>query len=758
MATTELKVKIDAAINAEPTLKALRELKQLQKETVAGSADYKKIQARINDIGDAAKTAKGQSEDWIDALAGAGGPIGMLGRGLDTITSSTNKFGLALKATGIGLIVALVGQLVAAFSQNEKAMKKLEPIMIAFEQILGGIFAALEPVFDLFIDLAMKALPYVTKGIGIFYSTLFGLYTFIKDVFIGAGKMLVGVFTLDMDLIKEGFGDLKNSVSNGIDSAMSAYDRFDTGTKEMTKTQKKNLKDASDAHSKYLQERKAQIEQEQKMREADLNKQKAEAMASAKTEEEKLAIEKKFAEDSYNSKKDALEKTRALYPKSSQEYKDFTSQLINLESEYVNKKTELRDKDKELAQKAFQDEVKAAQDANKRKLDDLTNTYNLQKQIYGENSKNARQAQDEIFAGQMKSITDEIALYDKKKQAGQELTKEEVARIEELKSQQTALTTTIQVENDKRVKSDIESSLKTAEETKKVREQEFADRMRLAEGDLQAQQSILDAKVAQDQAYYQKLLETEGLSAEQRKKIEEDFTNTKRANAEAQTQIEQKKFEAQQKLLGATASALAAVSDIVGKNTVAGKALAVAASLINTYAAIAGQLAAFAKVPVPAYAIVQAVATGLVGFKAVADIIKTPVPSGTSGGGGAGTGAASGTAVPKPRGMFTGGLVNGPGSGRSDMIPAMLSNGESVINAQSTAMFKPLLSSINAIGGGKRFADGGLAVGGFSQDQALRDLQDTLMTSQQPIKTYVVSSDMSNNQMMDRAIKSRSTL
>jgi phage-related protein len=212
--TQTLQVKIDAAINAEATLKTLRELKQLQKETVAGSADYKKIQARINDIGDAAKTAKGQSEDWIDALAGAGGPIGMLGRGLDTITSSTNKFGLALKATGIGLIVALVGQLVAAFTSNEKAMKKLEPIMIGFEQILGGIFAVLEPVFDLFIDLAMKAMPYLQKAIGGLYTAFAALFSFFKN-FIGTsiklfssfGKVLKGVFTLDWDLLKEGVSD-----------------------------------------------------------------------------------------------------------------------------------------------------------------------------------------------------------------------------------------------------------------------------------------------------------------------------------------------------------------------------------------------------------------------------------------------------------------------------------------------------------------------------------------------------------------------
>ena len=78
--TQTLDVRINAAINAEGTLKTLRELKQLQKETVAGSSDFKKIQSRINDIGDAAKTAKGQSADWIDTLAGAPGVVGSLGK------------------------------------------------------------------------------------------------------------------------------------------------------------------------------------------------------------------------------------------------------------------------------------------------------------------------------------------------------------------------------------------------------------------------------------------------------------------------------------------------------------------------------------------------------------------------------------------------------------------------------------------------------------------------------------------------------
>ena len=51
----------------------------------------------------------------------------------------------------------------------------------------------------------------------------------------------------------------------------------------------------------------------------------------------------------------------------------------------------------------------------------------------------------------------------------------------------------------------------------------------------------------------------------------------------------------------------------------------------------------------------------------------------------------------------TGGLVTGPGTSTSDSIPARLSNGESVMNARSTAMFGPLLSSLNQAGGGVAF-------------------------------------------------------
>lgn len=742
--TQTLEVRINAAINAEGTLKTMRELKQLQKETVAGSAEYKKIQARINDIGDAAKTAKGQSEDWIDTLAGLPGPLGSIGRGLDTFTSSTNKLGLAFKGLGIGLIVSAVGALTAAFSQNEKMTKKLEPLMIAFEQILGGIFAALEPVIDMMISLAVKAMPLVSNAVKVVYSGISALIQSIGKLGSALYKVFTGDFSGALDDAKSAFTDFGKNYE-------TATKNFEKGSKELTATEKKNLKERGDANKDFLEKQKALLESAEKARQADLEKAKAIAMAAAKTEQEKLAIEKKFAEDTYNSKKKLLEDQQKLYPKASKEYKDYTTQLTALEAEYINKKTEFRQKDKEQEQKDFNETVKDAQNANKRKVDDLTATYALLKEKYGENSKEARAAQDQIFAQQAKGLEDERKLYEGKK----ELTKEETARLEEIKVAQTNLTTAIEIENQKRAKSDIDTALKSAEETKKVRDQKFADDMKAAEGDLEQQQILLDAKVEQDRLHYEKLLKQDNLTAEQRKKIQDEQTANAKANAEAQLTIEQKKFDAQQKLLQATAAAINTLADIVGKNTVAGKALAVAASLINTYSAIAGALAQYSKPgspPIPGFAIAQAIATGLVGFKAVADIVKTPVPAASSGGG------TAGGSTEQPRRLALGGIVSGPGSGRSDLIPAMLSNGESVINAQSTAMFRPLLSSINAMGGGKRFADGGLAVGSFSTDQALSQLQNQLTVQQPTIKTYVVSSDMTNQQMLDRNIKDRSTL
>lgn len=729
--TQEINVKIKAILDAGPSVAGLKELKKLQREVGAGSSEFKLAQQGINDFTDSVKTAKGQSQDWIDTLGSLPGPLGSIGRGLDTFTSSTNKLGLAFKGLGIGLIVSAVGALTAAFSQNDKMMKKLEPLMIGFEKILGGIFAALEPLIDAFLELALQLLPYITKGVGMFYSGLVSLFSLLKNAGAAVGKILKGIFTLDFDAVSEGIDQLSNSWNVAVKSFKETMGRYDEGTSQLTKTEKKKAEERTKALETEAEKRKKIVD--------EINAYIAKGVeARGKTQQEELDGAKATYDDLMAKAKKYGIDTAAI----TKAYEEQKAKIVKT----------FADKAKEDAQKDFDAKLKKQQDENTLLLNQQKANLDQAKVLYGENSAEARKAQDDIFKAQSKALEDEKALLQGKK----ELTDQEKNRLAQIAIDQQNLTTAIKAESDKRLQTDLTNALKGAEETKKIRDQKFADDMKAAEGDLEAQQALLDAKKALDEQYYAEQLAREGLNADQIKAIKDKQTADARANAEAQVAIETKKFQAQQALLGATANAINALADIVGKNTVAGKALAVAASLINTYSAIAGQLKAFAGVPVPGYAIVQAVATGLIGFKAVADIIKTPVPAGGDTKGN--TPSSAGTAVPRPRGMATGGLVSGPGGGKSDLIPAMLSNGESVINAQSTAMFKPLLSSINAIGGGKRFADGGLAVGSFSQDQALMDLQNSLAFQTPPIKTYVVSSDMTNQQMLDRNIQSRSTI
>lgn len=80
-------------------------------------------------------------------------------------------------------------------------------------------------------------------------------------------------------------------------------------------------------------------------------------------------------------------------------------------------------------------------------------------------------------------------------------------------------------------------------------------------------------------------------------------------------------------LMESTAAAASIASAAAGKETEIGKGLAIAATTINTYSAISGQLKAFAGVPIPGYAVAQAVATGAFGLLQVKKILDVKVPN-----------------------------------------------------------------------------------------------------------------------------------
>lgn len=110
------------------------------------------------------------------------------------------------------------------------------------------------------------------------------------------------------------------------------------------------------------------------------------------------------------------------------------------------------------------------------------------------------------------------------------------------------------------------------------------------------------------------------------------------------------------------------------------KVIALAQIAIETGVATAKGISAAMSVPFPA------------NLAAIATTITTII-----------SGMTSAISTVKGAKFATGGYVSGQGTGTSDSIPARLSNGESVINARSTAMFGPLLSSLNQAGGGIAF-------------------------------------------------------
>jgi hypothetical protein len=173
--------------------------------------------------------------------------------------------------------------------------------------------------------------------------------------------------------------------------------------------------------------------------------------------------------------------------------------------------------------------------------------------------------------------------------------------------------------------------------------------------------------------------------------------------SDAKIEIARREQDAKSAALNGYASALSSVSNVVGQETQKGKALAIASSLVNTYAAITGQLKAFSGVPVPGYAIAQAVATGVAGFANVKKIASVKVPN-SSGGGSVPSGGGGSAPVPAPSLPPAFNVVGASGASANQL--------QSVITGQS----------------------------------------------QQPIRTYVVSDDVSTSQQLDRNIIAGATI
>jgi hypothetical protein len=283
-------VAAEIEIKTANSISDLKALKKQLKDTAAGSEEFKKLYNQIDDLEDKIKSSKNASSDWIDSLESAGGPLGMLGAALNKAKVATQSFGGALKATGIGLFVAAIGGLVAAFSQTEGSMKKFQPLLIGLQRIFGGILNAVDPLINSFVELATSAMPYVTKAIGTAYSAITSFLQGLGMVGSAVKKFISGDFSGAWD-------DAKKSVTEFGKRYDESNARFISGTKKVTAIELGELDKRNTARDKFAEDEKTRLEKAEAdakayqdfevKRQQDANAREEEAAAKKKEEREK---------------------------------------------------------------------------------------------------------------------------------------------------------------------------------------------------------------------------------------------------------------------------------------------------------------------------------------------------------------------------------------------------------------------------------------------------------------------------------------
>lgn len=174
------------------------------------------------------------------------------------------------------------------------------------------------------------------------------------------------------------------------------------------------------------------------------------------------------------------------------------------------------------------------------------------------------------------------------------------------------------------------------------------------------------------------------LSTQTTEEYEADILAAKKRSAEAQKRTNDvivKNEQAKAQAMKAITGGLTQLLDTLGESNSAfakmSKIITLAQIAIDTGKALSAGIASASSMPFPA------------NLAAIATTVATILAN-----------VATAISTVKSAKFAEGGKVTGPGTGTSDSIPAMLSNGEFVMTAAATRMFEPLLMTMNNIGRG----------------------------------------------------------
>ena len=334
--------------------------------------------------------------------------------------------------------------------------------------------------------------------------------------------------------------------------------------------------------------------------------------------------------------------------------------------------------------KSFEEEIRFNEQVLAKKLEIARKEYQASEKTQADKLKlltNENNAKNEYLKAQNQLVVDnaqhELQVYldshkskiDANKFLTEEILKEEKARLDGIaqeKSEFEALRLEKGIINEQKYQDAIKQ---IQEDTRIAKEEAQAER-----DQAEADKKIIDIEnqLEQSQVDFDRDLSLQIARLNQKKS--EELKNADKTGAdkniiiakyaEAEKQI---KNSVEQSKLAVTAQGLSQAKGLFKEHTVAYKALAVAEATINTYKAASMALSTYAY-PVGGIFAGLAIAQGLL---QVSQIVGVKLAKGAID-------------------------LNGPGSTTSDSIPAMLSRGESVINAESTKNNKGLLQAINS--------------------------------------------------------------
>ncbi len=590
----------------------------------------------------------------------------MLSRGLAGI-----KEGFALAAQGAKIvgkqllalmanpIVAFLAAVAAAIALVVKGVKgseenanKLSKVLAPINMLLGALQTALEKVCGWILT-------------GIEY----------------AGKLaqllgrVVQVATADIPLV----GDAVRAANIAVEHAIELEEREQRLIKErraLLVEEAKNERELADLREQAADATKS-------------NSERMEALTKAAKLEEQVAAERlRLAKEELQLEKEKAE----LAPNSAED----NERLAELEAKVYQEETRLFQKRKEITSQMsqFQEQarkeaeanaaarVAAVQAAEKKEVEAIRAAEDAMIALIKDADEKSKAEITARYTREIEALKNRINTEKDLTVAARDAIAQTItAKEEQMQNDLTAI-------DDAAEKKRLEAEAKALEDAKKLREDAAKEEMLRVQNDwTEKLQQAADNSVEQARIELERARENrDNLQREEEESEQEFRARQLEANAEylaakknladQEVQVEQAKMQMITSLAGGFSKTLAALGEDSKAFAKMSKVLALGEIAVNTGKAIAAGTAQAQSVPFPAnlVAVATTVATVLANIASAISTVKSA--------------------------KFAAGAIGigGAGTGTNDKIPAMISNGESVINAAATALFPNELAAINDIG------------------------------------------------------------